>query len=81
MARKRKADEEPDEDLEQADDEQPPGRGPQPPRVSVTVTPELRKKIRIAAARADLEIGEWCKLVILTAASKTVAKLYPDDEE
>lgn len=62
-------------------DENPPGRGPQPPRISVTVSKDLRRKLRIAAARADLEVPEWCKLVVSEAASRIVRKLYPDDEE
>jgi hypothetical protein len=48
--------------------------------MSVSVTTELRKKIRIAAARADLEIGEWCKLIVAEAARRRVKKLYPDDD-
>lgn len=67
-----------EEDIE--DTEIKPTRGPQPPRMSVSVTTELRKKIRIAAARADLEIGEWCKLIVAEAARRRVKKLYPDDD-
>lgn len=63
------------------EEEKPPGRGPQPPRISVTVSNELRRKLRIAAARADLEVPEWCKLIVSTAAARTVRKLYGDDEE
>ena len=50
-----------------------------PPRLSISIEPDLRRKIRIAAARADLEIGEWCKAVLSAAAKKTVEKLYGDE--
>ena len=66
-----------------SDEETPKVKKPRPaqaPRLSITITPELRKKIRIAAARADMEIGEWCKFIISEAAKRRVAKLYPDDE-
>jgi len=62
-------------------DEKPPGRGPQPPRISITIDVELRKKLRIAAARADLEVPEWCKLIVTEAASRTVKRLYGDEDE
>lgn len=62
------------------DGEEKVGRGPQPPRMSVTVTNELRRKLRIAAARADLEVPEWCRLIIAEAAARTVQRVYPDDE-
>lgn len=53
-------------------------RSAQPPRMSVTVDAGLRKKIRIAAARADMEPSEWCRIIIATAATRTVEKLYPE---
>lgn len=55
-------------------------RAPAPPRLSITITPELRRAIRIASARADLEPGEWAKAVLTAAARKTVAKLYGEEE-
>lgn len=69
-----------EDDTQDDEIESKPTRGPQPPRMSVSVTTELRKKIRIAAARADLEIGEWCKLIVAEAARRRVKKLYPDDD-
>jgi hypothetical protein len=55
-------------------------RAPQLPRMSVTLPMRLRKLIRIAAARADLEIGDWCKVVLTEAADRTYRKYYPEDE-
>lgn len=54
------------------------GRGPQPPRLSITLPPALRKKIRLAAALADMEPNEWARVVIVTAAKRTVEKKFPD---
>jgi hypothetical protein len=45
---------------------------------------DLRKKIRLAAALHDMEVGEWCKVVLVQASKRTVQKFYPDaigDEE
>lgn len=63
-----------------AEEQSSPGRGPQPPRMSVTISTDLRRKLRIAAARADLEVPEWCKLIVAEAASRIVRKLYGDEE-
>ena len=54
-------------------------RSPAPPRMSITIDARLRKAIRIAAAKADLEIGDWCKTVLVTAANKAVHRLYPKE--
>lgn len=56
-------------------------RAPALPRMSVTLPAKLRRLIRIAAARADLEIGEWCKVVLEEAAERSYKKYYPDEEE
>jgi hypothetical protein len=45
--------------------------------MSLTIDARLRKAIRIAAAKADMEIGDWCKTVLVTAANKAVHRLYP----
>lgn len=67
-----------EEEFEEVDETPAPSRGPQPPRLSVTLNrPGIRKKIRIAAARADLDVGEWCRAVLVAAANKTIEKLYP----
>jgi hypothetical protein len=55
-------------------------RAPVLPRMSVTLPAKLRRLIRIAAARADLEIGEWCKVVLTEAADRAYKKYYPEDE-
>jgi len=41
-------------------------------RLSLTVDPRLRKKIRIAAAYADMEISEWASEVLREAAEKAI---------
>lgn len=41
-------------------------------RVSITIDPVLRRKMRIAAAHADLEVGEWASEVLKAAAVKAV---------
>lgn len=46
----------------------------QAPRMSVTISEDLRKKIRIAAARADMEPNEWVKIVVEAAAKKVVQR-------
>lgn len=56
-------------------------RAPVLPRMSVTLPAKLRKLVRIAAAKADLEVGEWCKVVLTEAANRTYRKYYPDEEE
>lgn len=82
MAKKRRSVEEDDDELEvveEDDDEEqtnkPPGRGPQPPRLSLTLPKGIRRKIRIAAAKADMEETDWCRTVLAKSASLTVEKL------
>lgn len=53
-------------------------RGPQPPRLSITLPDHTRKKLRLAAALEDMEPNEWAKVVLVTAARKTVARRFPD---
>lgn len=53
-------------------------RGPQPPRISITLTPRLKKKLRLAAALADMEENDWARAVIAQAAKRTVEKRFPD---
>lgn len=53
-------------------------RGPVIPRVSVTLPAEIRRKIRLAAALADMEENEWCRVVVVTAAERTVSKALGD---
>lgn len=42
------------------------------PRLSITVTSEMMHNIRIAAALADMEKGEWCTKTLERAADKAV---------
>jgi len=41
-------------------------------RISVTIDPSLRRNMRIAAAHADMEVGEWATTVLRQAAIKAV---------
>lgn len=66
MPRKRK---------EEEDDEDKPKRGPQPPRLSFTIPARTRRKIRIAAAKADMEDNDWCRAVIVKAAERTMERV------
>lgn len=63
-----------DEDVEEIE-ESPSGRGPQPPRISITLPNRIRKRVRIAAARADMEVPDWCRTVLVRAARLTVERL------
>jgi hypothetical protein len=68
-----------DEEPEEIDEEtSPTSRGPQPPRISITLPTHVRKKVRIAAAKADMEINDWCKAVLVKAATMTLEKLGLD---
>jgi hypothetical protein len=68
--------EEPEDDDEE--ESSPTSRGPQPPRISITLPTRVRKKVRIAAAKADMEINDWCKAVLVKAATMTLEKLGLD---
>jgi hypothetical protein len=50
------------------------------PRMSVTVQKDLRKLIRIAAARADMEESEWCRTVLVGFARRVVDNSYGEGE-
>jgi hypothetical protein len=41
-------------------------------RISITVDQPLRRKMRIASAYADMEVGEWAAEVLKAAAIKQV---------
>lgn len=41
-------------------------------RISITIDPSLRRNMRIAAAHADMEVGEWASEVLKQAAVKAV---------
>lgn len=65
---------------EEAEEETvPQRRAPGPPRISITIDVKLRKKIRLAAALADMEEGDWARTVLVTAAKRTVEKVYGTD--
>lgn len=41
-------------------------------RISISIDPSLRRKMRIAAAFSDKEVGEWAQLVLARAADKAL---------
>lgn len=55
-----------------------PKRGPQPPRMSITIPRATMKKVRLASALADLEPNDWCRTVVLEAADRVVKKKLPN---
>lgn len=63
---------------ESEEEESPPSRGPQPPRISITLPSRVRRKVRIASAKADMEINDWCKAVLVKAANMTLERLGLD---
>jgi 16S rRNA U516 pseudouridylate synthase RsuA-like enzyme len=77
MARAKQVEVEEEEELEEIE-EIASKRGPQPPRISITLNEGVRRKVRLAAALNDMEVNEWCRVVLVTAARRTVEKLYPD---
>jgi len=75
MTKKRSRQEDPDEDDDEEETSPSSSRGPQPPRISLTLPPRVRRKVRIAAAKADMEINDWCKAVLVKAANQTLERL------
>lgn len=61
-----------------AEETKKPSRGPAGPRISITLTPRLRKKLRLASALANMEEPDWARAVLARAAKQTVEKKYPD---
>lgn len=74
--RKREGDEERPEEEEEP--QRQSSRPPAAPRLSITLDAKLRKKIRLAAALRDMEPNEWARIVLVTAARKTVERHFPD---
>lgn len=68
--------EEPEEEQEEFEEEEPrkTSRGPQPPRLSITLPQSCRKKVRLAAAVADMGESDWARVVLTKAAKLTVEK-------
>lgn len=44
-------------------------------RLSISIEPSIRRKLRLAAAVHDMSIGEWASGVLERAADKSVADL------
>lgn len=74
---KREKPREVEEEEEDQPERKPSARGPAAPRLSITIPPKTRKKIRLAAALRDMEDAEWCRVVLVTAARRTVEKNFP----
>lgn len=70
---KRRHEEEPEEE-----ETATPKRGPQPPRMSITVPNSVMKKVRLASALADMDPNEWCRVIVLKAAETVVKRQYPN---
>ena len=45
-----------------------------PYRLSISIEPDLRRNMRIAAAHADMTIGEWATKVLGLAAEKATSR-------
>jgi serine kinase of HPr protein (carbohydrate metabolism regulator) len=58
------------EELEEV--EETNGKRPYVPRLSLTMTSEMMKNIRIASALADMRPGEWCSSILERAADKVI---------
>lgn len=50
------------------------GKRPYVPRLSISVTSEMQKNIRIASAIADMRVGDWCTTVLEKAAEKVISE-------
>ena len=48
------------------------GKRPYVPRLSISVTSEMQRNIRIASALADMRPGEWCTAILEKAADKAI---------
>lgn len=75
MAKRRPRDE--DEEDEEVTVKKP-RRQPSGPRMSLSLPSRARKRVKLAAALADLEVGEWCRVVLAQAAHRTVEKAFPN---
>jgi hypothetical protein len=49
-----------------------PASGEPQVRISISMDPQTRKLIRIAAAYADMEIGEWATKILREAAERDI---------
>lgn len=71
---RKRPDEEPEDDEEEEKPRSRSGSSSGAYRMSVTLEPAARKRIRLAAALADLDPNEWARVVLAQAASKTVER-------
>lgn len=63
--------------MKKTNEETKPSRAPGAPRLSLTLPVEVRKKVRLAAALADMTEGEWARTVLVKYAQMTVEKHFP----
>lgn len=45
------------------------------PRISLTISEALKYRIRLAAAKADMEPNEWCRVVLYEAVARAMKKI------
>lgn len=76
--RRREPDDEPEDDEEEEKPRSRSGSSAGMTRMSITLQPPARKRIRLASALADLEPNEWARVVLAQAATKTAAKFFPN---
>lgn len=60
----------PAEEVEEV--EETNGKRPYIPRLSISVSTEMQRNIRIASAMADMRPGEWCTAILEKAADKAI---------
>lgn len=48
------------------------GKRPYIPRLSISISSEMQRNIRIASAMADMRPGEWCTAILEKAADKAI---------
>lgn len=57
----------------EAEVEETNGKRPYVPRLSISITSEMQRNVRIAAALADMTVGEWCTAMLDRAAEKVIS--------
>lgn len=76
--RRREPDEEPEDDEETPQSKSRSGSSSGVIRISITLDPKVRHRVRLAAALADLEPNEWARVILAQAATRTANKFYPN---
>ncbi len=50
------------------------GKRPYVPRLSISISTEMQRNIRIAAALADMTVGEWATAILDKASDKVMGE-------